>query len=636
MTKTHLQNALNATNDEFYTWHTTMNATGIALIRSCQGMGSLLLVLAVALFCRNALSAAHSQPDPPPIPLATRLQPDMKPFGGTWTNAQGKAVLVVTDDHICWLLQGGQWILGSADPTFEECLELSSGDSYHVLFRPASWMVRKLQTVGFHVDGGKWYFGKKPVLLEPRSAGENLPDERSAAEIDLSEVGKESEDALQRGVRFSVADYVGIWRVKGRMYDGDQRGGNEDRNEDGDETSVGAFFRIGADGGGSVFHIVDGKSVPGGALRWTAEMEGIRCMDADEESHHSNEVRDAYTMWYDAKTKTILVNRWHHWWRMERAKDVEDPADALREMMRSRSYCGCWQGGEMFGKFTVAFDPDGNGFSTAFMSAAPFAWAADTNGNIKMTIPLPYGETTNAFAHYDAATDTMHLQKLGIAKRNREFDLEHPEHPARDMLDELTKRYSEANVDGEKELARHLAQHNLMFTNESARMHFDDLESALSWLQTPGESNYVSRQIVFESISTNWSDSITYKPGSGFSASLGTGYFERGKRPPESELSAMAWRQTQRPGSLPPPQVENLDGIGDLERICARYDKAYFDRMSFQRSTFWWYSCVDVAKVFYTDGDAKVFAEMLRPRFGSLFPRDAQTSMTRIRRADGK
>jgi hypothetical protein len=98
----------------------------------------------------------------------------------------------------------------------------------------------------------------------------------------------------------------------------------------------------------------------------------------------------------------------------------------------------------------------------------------------------------------------------------------------------------------------------------------------------------------------------------------------------------MAWKQTQRPGNLPPPQVENLDGIGDLERICDRYDKAYFDRMSFQRSTFWWYSCVDVVKVVFTDGDAKVFAEMLRPRFGPLFPRDAQTAITRIRRADGK
>ncbi len=436
-----------------------------------------------------------------------------------------------------------------------------------------------------------------------------------------------------------VADYVGIWRVKGSMYNGgeeDEGTENEGKNEKGDKTSSGVFFRISADGSGSVFHIDNGKAVPDGALRWAEGNGGIRCMDVGEKAEVSNDDRDAYAMRYDAKTKTILVNRWHNRWRMERANDVEDPADALREMMRSRSYCGCWEGGEMFGTFTVAFDPDGNGFSSAFMWAAPFIWTADTNGNIKMTIPLPYGETTNAIARYDAATDTMHLQKLGRARRNREFDLEHPEHPARDVLDELTKRYNEANVDGEKELARHLAQHNLMFTNESARMHFDDLESALSWLQTPGESNYVSRQIVFESISTNWSDSITYKPGSGFSASLGTGYFERGKRPPESELSAVAWRQTQRPGTLPPPQVENLDGIGDLERICARYDKAYFDRMSFQRSTFWWYSCVDVAKVFYTDGDAKVFAEMLRPRFGPLFPRDAQTSITRIRRADGK
>jgi len=430
-----------------------------------------------------------------------------------------------------------------------------------------------------------------------------------------------------------VADYVGIWRVKGSMYNGGDENvetENDDKSENGNDTSNGVFFRIGADGSGSVFHINNGRAVPDGALRWTEGEDGIRCMDVGGKPEISNEDRDAYAMRYDANTETILVNHWHNRWRMERANGVEDPADALREMMRSRSYCGCWTGGDMFGKFTVAFDPDGNGFSSAFMWAAPFVWAADTNGNIKMTIPLPYGEATNAVARYDAATDTMHLQEMGKAKRDREFNLEHPEHPARDMLDELTKRYREANIDGEMALARHLAQHHLMFTNESARMHFNDLESALSWLQTPGDSNCVSRQIVFESISTNWSDSITYKPGSGFSASLGTGYFERGKRPPESELSAMNWMQTQRPGTLPPPQVENLDGIDDLERICARYEKAYFDRMSFQRSTFWWYSCVDVAKVAFVDGDANVFAEMLRPRFGPLFPRDAQTAITRI------
>ena len=620
--------------NEFYTQCATMNATRIAHIHSLQVKCSLLLVLSVALFCRNDLSAATPQPGPPPIPLASRFEPEMKPLGGTWTNAQGKAVLIVTDDHICWLLNGGQWMLGSANLTFEECLELSSGDSHDILFRPAPWMARKLQAVGFQVDGSKWYFGKKPVLLEPGLAGKRLLDERSAAEIDLSEVGKASEDALRGGVSFSVADYVGIWRVKGRVYDGDKRSGNEGGNED--ETLGGAFFRIDADGGGSVFYVEDGKSVSGGALRWTVEMEGIRCMDADEESHHSNEAVDAYTMWYDAQTKTILVNRWYHWWRMERAKDVEDPADALREMMRSRSYRGCWGGGEMFGQFTVAFDPDGNGFSSAFMWAAPFVWAADTNGNIKMTIPLPYGETTNAIAHYDAATDTMHLQELGKAKRNREFDLEHPEYPARDMLDALTNLFSETNVEMEKKMARYQAQHHLMFTNESARMHFDDLASALSWLKAPGDSNCVSRKIVFESISPDWSDSITYNPRSGFSASLGTGYFERGKRPPEAELAAMAWKQTQRPSNLPPPQVENLNGIDDLDRTCAKYEKAYFSRMSFQRSTFWWYSCVDIARVVFTDGDAKDFAEALRPRFDPLFPRDAETAITRIRRADGK
>ena len=59
-----LTNAKSAKNDEFYTQYTTMNATIITDKRSCQGMSGLLLVLAMALFCRNDLSAANSQPCP--------------------------------------------------------------------------------------------------------------------------------------------------------------------------------------------------------------------------------------------------------------------------------------------------------------------------------------------------------------------------------------------------------------------------------------------------------------------------------------------------------------------------------------------------------------------------------------------
>ena len=60
----------------------------------------------------------------------------------------------------------------------------------------------------------------------------------------------------------------------------------------------------------------------------------------------------------------------------------DDSTRACRRMMQTKQYVGCWSGGEMFGKFSIAFDPDGEGFLVGGMSASPFRWRADDKGNI--------------------------------------------------------------------------------------------------------------------------------------------------------------------------------------------------------------------------------------------------------------
>ena len=103
-----------------------------------------------------------------------------------------------------------------------------------------------------------------------------------------------------------------------------------------------------------------------------------------------------------------------------------DAAHACRRMMQTKQYVGCWSGGEMFGKFSVAFDPDGEGFLVGGMSAAPFRWTADDKGHVTLQLPAPYGEVQEIKACYDPETDTMRLSNGATGYRNVKVTSSHP------------------------------------------------------------------------------------------------------------------------------------------------------------------------------------------------------------------
>lgn len=129
---------------------------------------------------------------------------------------------------------------------------------------------------------------------------------------------------------------------------------------------------------------------------------------------------------------------------MRRVKGLEDSAGACRDMMRSRKYCGCWSGGEMFNAFTIAFGPDRTGFFTGGMSGSPFKWSSDQNGNINLILPLPYGNTTNMTARYDYAWDMMTVMGKYRGRRNTEVK---SSRPARDIYDAIIKKAREKKAD---------------------------------------------------------------------------------------------------------------------------------------------------------------------------------------------
>lgn len=196
---------------------------------------------------------------------------------------------------------------------------------------------------------------------------------------------------------FNVGDYIGVWKFGSFL-------GSENVDNK-------RYISIRKDGSGCVFVSDKGTAVPCGEIRWTAEMGGIRCMDCGENPYYANEATDAYYLWFDAEKDCLVANRWNNWGEMKRVKGVSDPALVCRKMMCSRKYSGCWSGGEMFNAFTIAFDSDGTGFFTGGMSASPFKWTADADGNIELKMPLPYGDVTNMVVRYDYANDTMNVMQ---------------------------------------------------------------------------------------------------------------------------------------------------------------------------------------------------------------------------------
>ncbi len=545
-----------------------------------------------------------------PVPLAARFDDVASSLGGTWADETGRSLLVVTCPHICWMQKNGQWRIGGINANGDAYTSVEVGGERYVLCKPRRWQREKLREIDFIVEEDCWYFGREPTLFRTRRWGEKLPDEKAASEISLRKVVKVSNDAIQDGACFNVGDYVGVWEFGSFL-------GSENADTK-------RYISIRKDGSGCVFVSDKGTAVPCGEIRWTAEMGGIRCMDFGEKPYYANESTDAYYLWFDADTDCLVANRWSNWGEMKRVSGIDDPSVACRKMMRSRKYSGCWSGGEMFDAFTIAFDPDGTGFFTGGMSASPFKWTSDAEGNIELKLPLPYGDVTNMVTRYDYATDTMSVMGQRKGRRNTTVK---SSHPAREMHEALTKRVEEGLAERRKKILEFEKQ----YERKSEELAFADMESMMAWLKNSDCTTEETRTVLLSTSIPQLSDTIAFSVKDGWTASLGVGYFERGERPPESEVEALHWNGGTRTSRMPPAQIECLDGIDELRLKCKDSGIVDISNWTRQKMTYWWFCCCDVLNVRRVSKEKeKAFAEALRPRISGRFP--CKTTATTITR----
>ena len=569
--------------------HTSMNMK--------EFMTFVIVAVVVINFAVSAECAQHGREI---VSLSARFKDGSSSYGGTWGEESTGPLLVVTCPHVGWVKQDGRWLIGDARLYTKEYLRISVGDEQYVLCKPKRWQCEKLRKIGFVVEEGCWYFGKEPTLFRTRRFGAKQPDEKSAAEIFLRKVAKISDDAIQDDIHFDIDAYVGVWDF-GKLLGLGSGDGKR-------------YVSIRKDGSGCVFISDNGCYVPCGEIRWTAEMGGIRCMDHGENPYYANESTDAYYFWLDNATGRLVANRWGNWGEMTRVNGIGDPAVACHRMMRSRKYSGCWSGGEMFNAFTIAFDPDGTGFFSGGMSASPFKWIADSDGNIELKISLPYGDITNVVARYDYSTDSMSV--TGCRRGRRNTKVKSP-NPARDMTDSLDKMNEKAMADRNKRICEFESMHE----KKSEKLTFCDIESMIAWLSGADAKSGETRTALVPTSITQLSDTIAYSAKEGLSASLGVGYFERGERPPEAEVSMLRWNGGMRPPRLPPSQIEYREGIDEMLLLCKDSGITDISNWARHKMTRWWFCCCDVVSVRGVPKEkGKVFTEALRPRLGARFP----------------
>ena len=116
-------------------------------------------------------------------------------------------------------------------------------------------------------------------------------------------------------------------------------------------------------------------------------------------------------------------------------------------------------------------------------------------------------------------------------------------------------------------------------------------------------------------------DNVAYSAKDGWTASLGVGYFERGERPSEAEVSALRWNGCKRPRGLPKPQIECRAGIDELRIKCKDYGIVDISDWTRQKMTQWWFCCCDVLNVRGVPKEKTgAFSDVLRARFSGRFP----------------
>lgn len=286
----------------------------------------------------------------------------------------------------------------------------------------------------------------------------------------------------------------------------------------------------------------------------------------------------------------------------------DDSTRACRRMMQTKQYVGCWSGGEMFGKFSIAFDPDGEGFLVGGMSASPFRWRADDKGNITLQLPAPYGEIQKIKACYDPETDTMRLSNSGsVGYRDVEVT---SSHPGKEM---------QRNINAEMNRRMEQSRRGKNYGRETVQRTFANIDALLDWL-VEMESPVVGKSVEIPMEDSRVSDVIAYDESSKFFAILEIGYFERGERPTEKEIVALRWQNGRRTRHMPSAQIQYLKGVEEMKKVCADLRIPVDVGGVRQKVSPWWYSCKDILDLRAPKDKRADFKKALGARFAGRFP----------------
>lgn len=284
-----------------------------------------------------------------------------------------------------------------------------------------------------------------------------------------------------------------------------------------------------------------------------------------------------------------------------------DAAHACRRMMQTKQYVGCWSGGEMFGKFSVAFDPDGEGFLVGGMSAAPFRWTADDKGHVTLQLPAPYGVVQEIKACYDPETDTMRLSNGATGYRNVKVT---SSHPAKEL---------QRTINAEMEHKMEQPRREKNYDRETAKRTFANIDALLDWL-VEMESPVVAKSVDIPTEDPRMSDVIAYDESSKFFAILEIGYFERGERPPEKEIAALRWQNGRRTRHMPSAQRQCLKGVDEVKKVCTDVRLPVDVGGVRQKISSWWYCCKDVLDLRVPKDRRADFQKALEARLAGRFP----------------
>ena len=297
-----------------------------------------------------------------------------------------------------------------------------------------------------------------------------------------------------------------------------------------------------------------------------------------------------------------------HGGEMKQEQRLADSAHACWRMMLTKQYVGCWSGGEMFGKFSVAFDPGGEGFLVGGMSANPFRWTADDKGHITLQLPAPYGEVQEIKACYDPETDTMRLSNSESAGY-RDVKVK-SSHPGKELQKTI-------NAEMERKMEQPRREKN--YDRETAKRTFANIDALLDWL-VEMESPVVAKSVDIPTEDPRMSDVIAYDESSKFFAILEIGYFERGERPPEKEIAALRWQNGRRTRHMPSAQIQCLKGVDEMKRVCTDVRLLVDVGGVRQKISSWWYCCKDVLDLRVPKDRRADFQKALEARLAGRFP----------------